>query len=113
MGRGQRRIRGLRGIGDPGLLNVRAVARSTASPGSVTRGPGQRGAARPDTALGSSRPESTALGRYAGCHVLSPDGIAGCAPVNYGPPTARSDRSSDDSPFSRKIPVYRLLTEFE
>src|ERR1700689_2757733 len=29
---------------------------------------------------------------------LSPDGIAGCAHVNYGPRTARSDRSSDDSP---------------
>ena len=102
--------RGLRGFGDPGLLEVRAGTGLVASLGSVARSPRQRGMTRRGTALGSSSPESAVLRRNARCHVRSPDGIAGCAPVNYGPRTARSDRSSDDSPFSRKVSFYALLT---
>src|SRR5260370_14532222 len=103
--------RGLRGFCDPGLLEVRAGPGSVASlrpvardsRGPLTRGrPGRRGATRLDTALRNAGPESAALGRHAGCHVLSPDGIAGCAPVNYESQTVRSDRSSDDSPLSGK-----------
>ena len=104
--------RGLRGFGDPGLLEVRAGLGSAASLGSVTGSPRQRGAVHRDTTLGSIIPESGALRRHAGCHVRSPDGIAGCAPVNYEPRTARSDGSSDDSPLSLKVTFYALLTEF-
>src|SRR5260370_42453426 len=94
--------RGLRGFGDPGLLEVRAgpgsvaslrpVARDSRAPW-TPRGPRRQGAVRRDTALGNASPESAALGRHAGCHVLSPDGIAGCAPVTYESQTARSARS--------------------
>src|SRR5580693_4669388 len=35
------------------------------------------------------------------------------APVNYGPWTARSDGSSDDSPLSRNDPFYPVMTQSE
>ncbi len=101
----RRRLAGV--SADPGLLGVVAGLGSMAWPGPVALDagrPGSRGTTRRDTALGNASPESAALRRYAGCHVLSPDGIAGCAPVNYGPRTARSDRSSDESPLSGKVP---------
>src|ERR1700689_2599434 len=95
-----------RGFADPGLLGVMTGLGSAPCFGPVARGPRsplRRSTTERDTAPGNTGPESTALRRHAGRHVVSPDGIAGCAPVNYGLRTARSDRSSDDSPLSRKV----------
>ena len=69
-----------------------AVAVGAAPAGSVTsvfRGPRGRGTLSRSTAPGAACPESAALPRHARCHVLSPDGIAGCALVNYELRTAR------------------------
>src|ERR1700684_4122582 len=101
---------GFRGFADPGLLGVMTGLGGTPCFCPVARGPRSplRGSTtQRDTAPGNAGPESTALRRHAGRHVVSPDGIAGCAPVNYGPRTVRSGRSSDDSPLSRKVTLIR------
>src|SRR5580704_7663538 len=92
------------GFGYAILLGVHGIGSNlgfVAWPGAVAcafRGPRGRGALRRGIAVGDVPPDSAALRRHARRHVLSPDGTAGCALVNYGPRTARSDRSSDDSP---------------
>src|ERR1700689_5272405 len=101
---------GFRGLADSGLMGVMTGLGSALCFGPVARGPRsplRRGATERNTAPGDAGPESTALRRHAGRHVVSPDGIAGCAPVNYEPRTARSDRSSDDSPLCRKVTLVR------
>jgi len=77
------------------------------APGPVARGGLGRhhlGSTKLDTALGNVCPESGTLGGHARCHAPSPDGITGCAHVNYGPRTPRSDSSSSDSLSASKEP---------
>ena len=84
---------GVHGTGGRGPIRgagaVAAFAATADSATSVFRGPRGRGTLSRSTALGAACPESAALRRHARCHVLSPDGITGCALVNYELRTSR------------------------